>query len=72
VELLSEVHGETAGSQGYALALSLGTRLRLRPFGTLLISRGRDLHNTLDERARIFGYAGWQLNITGPDALGPD
>ncbi len=68
VEILAEIHGEAAGSQHSQLAMNFGARLRLRPFGTLLVSLGRDLHDTLEAPAQIFGYVGWCLNIApGPE-----
>ena len=68
LEILAEIHGEAAESQHSALAVNFGARFTLRPFGTFLVSLGRELHNTLEERAQIFGYAGWCLNIApGPE-----
>jgi len=61
-EVLAELRAESSGSlQRSGLALNVGSRIQLPGWGVLLISVGRDLRNTLDDRALVFGYVGWQF-----------
>jgi hypothetical protein len=69
VEVLAELRGESSSSlHRSGLALNVGSRVEVPGWGVLLISVGRDLRNTLDERALVFGYVGWQF-ISGNRAL---
>jgi hypothetical protein len=62
VEVMAELRGESSSSLHRAgFALNVGSRLEMPGWGLLLISVGRDLRNTLDERALLFGYIGWQF-----------
>lgn len=62
LQLLSELRGECVSSRhGSAVAINLGTRIGFPGRGTLLISVGRDLRNSWQERSLVFGYLGWQI-----------
>lgn len=63
LELMAELHGERAPSEGSEVAVNLGGRFALSQ-GTFLLSVGRDLHNRLDERASVFAYVGWQITAS--------
>jgi hypothetical protein len=61
-ELLAELHEETAVHQSQDnLVLNFGTRFDLSDRYTLLMSAGRDLHNSLGTRNTLLTYFGLQL-----------
>lgn len=64
LEGMAEVHAEASESFARsAVAVNLGARIAAGERGMLLVSVGPDLHNNLDDKASIFGYAGWQLTF---------
>ena len=62
-ELMAELHDEAAvhASQD-ELILNLGARLDLSEHYTLLLSTGRDLHNTLTPTNTFLSYVGLQMH----------
>lgn len=61
-EFLSELRGAYASSMRRSVvAINLGSRIEVSRGGTLLISIGRDLRNSWEERSLLFGYIGWQF-----------
>lgn len=61
LELAAELHGNASGRFARdELALNAGLRLDLSERQTLLLSVGRDLHNTLGPRDRLISYLGLQ------------
>ena len=62
LEVMSELRAESgAFLQRSTLSLNLGSRIAVHRWGVLLISVGRDLRNTWEERSLLFGYVGWQF-----------
>jgi hypothetical protein len=63
-EVIAELHEEAAlhGSQD-ELIMNYGARWDLSERYTLLLSAGRDLHNTLGEKNTLLGYVGLQLHL---------
>lgn len=63
-EVMAELHDEKAlQSSGEESIANLGMRLDLSEDTTLLVSAGRDLHNTLAEKNTFLGYLGLQLHF---------
>jgi hypothetical protein len=61
-ELMAELHDEVAVHQSQGeLILNFGARLDLSENYTLLLSAGRDLHNTLSQTNTLLSYAGLQM-----------
>ncbi len=68
LEVMSELHAECGASlHRSTLSLNLGSRIAMQRWGVLLISVGRDLRNTWEERSRVFGYLGWQFTTAQPE-----
>ncbi len=61
-EIMAELHDErlTAAARD-ELLINIGSRLKLSPHLNLLISAGRDVHNTIDRPADLLLYTGLQL-----------
>ncbi|HXA47219.1 MAG TPA: hypothetical protein VNW52_06295, partial [Burkholderiaceae bacterium] len=63
-EVMAELHDEAAVHQAQnELILNLGTRLDLSENYTLLLSAGRDIHNTFGATNTFLGYAGMQIHF---------
>lgn len=62
LELIAELHDESAMHQDQdELILNFGTRWDMSERYTLLLSAGRDLHNTLSSRNTLMTYLGLQM-----------
>ncbi|MDB5806718.1 MAG: hypothetical protein JWN73_4040 [Betaproteobacteria bacterium] len=62
-ELIAEVHEEAAVHQSQEeLILNFGARYDFSPRYTLLLSTGRDLHNTLASTNTLLSYIGLQVH----------
>ncbi|HEX8955301.1 MAG TPA: hypothetical protein VF798_03450 [Burkholderiaceae bacterium] len=63
-EVMAELHEERAvNSAQQELIANVGTRRDLSENVTLLVSAGRDLHNTLSEKNNFLSYLGLQLRF---------
>jgi hypothetical protein len=59
---MAELHDEVAVHQSQdELILNFGARLDLSEHYTLLLSAGRDLHNTLSQTNTLLSYVGLQM-----------
>jgi hypothetical protein len=63
-EVLTELHDEKAvNSSQQELIANFGARWDMSENYTLLVSAGRDLHNTLSEKASFLSYLGVQIHF---------
>lgn len=63
-ELIGELHDETAVHRSAAeQTVNFGARWDMTDKATLLMSAGRDLHNTLGEKSALITYFGVQLRL---------
>jgi hypothetical protein len=64
LELLGEIHGETAtGFDHGALVWNIGARIKLSDLNTLLLSAGRGIRGEPREEPSLLVYAGLQFNF---------
>jgi hypothetical protein len=64
VEVVAELHDEAAVSHsGEELILNFGARWDFSERNTLLLSAGRDLHNSLGETSTLLSYVGLQIRL---------
>ncbi|HEY4373482.1 MAG TPA: hypothetical protein VGN52_16235 [Burkholderiales bacterium] len=62
-ELIAEIHDERAThTSADELLLNFGARYDFSPRYTLLLSAGRDLHNSLGSRNTLLSYVGLQIH----------
>ena len=62
VELVAELHNERDVTSNRSEQLfNLGTRVKLSPHFNLLMSAGRDFHNSITEPANLLTYIGLQI-----------
>ena len=64
VELAAELHGEAEGRfNQIELMANVGARIDLSKQCTLLVSVGRELHNTHEARTTLIAYFGLQTRL---------
>jgi hypothetical protein len=64
LEFMAELHDEAAvGKGGDELILDFGTRWDFSERYTLLVSAGRDLHDSLAETSSLIAYLGLQMRL---------
>lgn len=65
LELLAELHDEQIHGNAAELFANIGARPKLTRQMILLLAAGRTVHDPLDERPRVYVYAGLQVNVPG-------
>jgi hypothetical protein len=62
LETMAEIHDEESiGSSRRELLANVGARLKLSDTFVLLVSIGRDLHNSIDDTNNVISYLGLQI-----------